>query len=260
MATSKSSLTGEEISTFLASRRSTRDFLPDPIPEALLNQILTDALTAPSWSNTRPFKVAVATGAQRDRISAEFLARWDFLSKNLKRGWKGKATIALKRYGLPTSNRLVSKAYHEDLKPASMRLGAELFGTLGIARDDRRARDAWWGTNYNFYGAPTELFIYIHKTLDIFAASDAGLMMENLALSAHAHGLGVCMQGAVSIWDDVVRKEFEISKNYRLLCGIAIGYPSDKKDNTFKAHRISPEEMLFAPKSSDTLDRNVRSG
>jgi len=82
-------------------------------------------------------------------------------------------------------------------------------------------------------------------------------MMENLALSAHAHGLGVCMQGAVSIWDDVVRKEFEISKNYRLLCGIAIGYPSAKKDNIFKAHRISPEEMLFAPKSSDTLGRSA---
>jgi nitroreductase len=235
-------------SEFLASRRSTRDFLSTPIPEELLHQILTDALTAPSWSNTRPFKIAIASGEVRDRISTEFQGRWNFLAQNLKRGLIGKLKIALTRKGLPTSNRLVSKAYHEDLKPASMRLGAELFGTLGIKRDDRAARDAWWGTNYNFYGAPTEIFVYIHKSLDIFAASDAGLMMENLALSAHAHGLGVCMQGAVSIWDDVVRREFEISKNYRLLCGIAIGYPSDSKDNTFKAHRISPEELILPPR------------
>lgn len=248
MTSSPQDVSGAQISEFLASRRSTRSFRPDPVPQEILGQILKDALTAPSWSNTRPFKVALASGAKRDRISAEFGSRWASLSRNLSRGWRGKVAIALTRRGLPTSNRLVAKGYHKDLKPASMRLGAELFGTLGIARSDRKARDAWWATNYDFYGAPTELFIYVHKSLGIFAASDAGLMMENLALSAHAHGLGTCMQGAVAIWDDVVRREFEISKKYRLLCGIAIGYPTDAKDNTFKAHRISPEELLLPPK------------
>ena len=248
MTSSPHDVSGTQISEFLASRRSTRSFRPDPVPQEILDQILKDALTAPSWSNTRPFKVALASGAKRDRISAEFGSRWASLSHNLSRGWRGKIAIALTRRGLPTSNRLVAKGYDKDLKPASMRLGAELFGTLGIARNDRKARDAWWATNYDFYGAPTELFIYVHKSLGIFAASDAGLMMENLALSAHAHGLGTCMQGAVAIWDDVVRREFEISKKYRLLCGIAIGYPTDAKDNTFKAHRISPEELLLPPK------------
>ncbi len=236
------------VSEFLASRRSTRDFLPTPVPQAILDQILTDALTAPSWSNTRPFKIALATGERRDRISAEFLDRWGSVTTNLARGFVGKLTLARTRKGLPTSNRIVAKKYDPDLLPASKKLGAELFGTLGIARDDRPARDAWWATNYNFYGAPVELFIYVHKSLDIFAASDAGLMMENLILSAHAHGLGTCAQGAVAIWDDVVRKEFEISKKYRLLCGIAIGYPSEAKDNTFKAHRIGVEELLFKEK------------
>jgi len=248
---SNAHIDGPALSQFLASRRSTRSFTSDRVPDEILEKILTDALTAPSWSNTRPFKIAVATGERRDRISAEFLARWQNVAKHLAAGKWGKFTLLLKRYGLPTSNRLVAKPYHSDLKPASMRLGAELFGTLGIARNDRAARDAWWGSNYEFYGAPTELFIYIHRSLGIFAASDAGLMMENLALSAHAYGLGTCMQGAVSIWDDVIRKEFDIPKNYRLLCGIAIGYPSDAKDNTFRAHRISVEELLFKEKNSN---------
>ena len=56
------------------------------------------------------------------------------------------------------------------------------------------------------------MFIYIHKSLHVYAASDAGLMMQNLMLSAHAHGLGTCAQGAVNIWDDAIRKEFDISK------------------------------------------------
>jgi len=236
------------VSAFLASRRTTRSFLPTPIPQEWLDQVLTDALTAPSWSNTRPFKIAVASGDKRDRLSAEFGARWSTVATNLKRGKIGKLKLFLTRYGSPTSNRLISKPYHADLKPASMRLGAELFGTLGIARDDRDARDAWWGTNYDFYGAPTELFVFIHTSLDIFAASDAGLMMENLILSAHAHGLGTCAQGAVAIWEDAVRAEFEISDEYQILCGIAIGYPSDAKDNSFRAHRIPVEELLFKEK------------
>jgi nitroreductase len=73
-------------------------------------------------------------------------------------------------------------------------------------------------------------------------------MMENLMLSAHSMGLGTCAQGAVGIWDDVVRREFEVSKDYRLLCGIAVGYPSDKPVNSFKAHRISVEELVLKPK------------
>ena len=70
-----------DFSKFLASRRSTRDFLPTPVPEEIIEKLLADALTAPSWSNTRPFKVAVATGEVRDRISTEFLSRWKALSK-----------------------------------------------------------------------------------------------------------------------------------------------------------------------------------
>jgi nitroreductase len=77
-------------------------------------------------------------------------------------------------------------------------------------------------------------------------------MMQNLVISAHARGLGTCLQGAVIIWDDVVRKEYEISKEYRLLCGIAVGYPSTAKVNDFKAHRLSVNEVVVPPRSKDS--------
>lgn len=236
------------VSQFLASRRTTRDFLPTPVPQEIINQILTDSLTAPSWSNTRPFKVAVATDEVRDRISNEFLSRWSVLSKILHKGIRNKLRLIYSRYGLPTSNRSIVKPYVKELKPRAQRVGKELYELFGVARGDRAARDKQWGKNYSFFGAPVELFIYIHKSLHIYAASDAGLMMENLMLSAHAHGLGTCAQGAVSFWDDVVRDEFEISKDYRLLCGIAIGYPADSPVNSFGAHRIGLDELLLKDK------------
>ncbi len=233
------------VSQFLASRRSTRDFLATPIPQAILDQILTDALTAPSWSNTRPFKIAIATDEVRDRISGEFLSRWSVLSKIMRKGLKNKLRLIYSRYGLPTSNRSIVKPYVAELKPRAQRVGKELYELFGVKRGDRDARDKQWGKNYSFFGAPVEMFIYIHKSLNVYAASDAGLMMENLMLSAHGHGLGTCAQGAVNIWDDVVRKEFDIPKHYRLLCGLAIGYPSDSPVNSFKAHRIGSDEILF---------------
>jgi nitroreductase len=128
-------------------------------------------------------------------------------------------------------------------------VGKELYELFGVKRGDRTARDQQWAKNYSFFGAPVELFIYIHKSLHIYAASDAGLMMSNLMLSAHSHGLGTCAQGAVAVWDDVVRKEFNISKDYRLLCGIALGYPSDSPVNSFQAHRIDVSELVVAPRN-----------
>ncbi|MEI7562056.1 MAG: nitroreductase [Actinomycetes bacterium] len=238
------------ISDFLASRRTTRDFLPTPVPQEIIDQLLTDSLTAPSWSNTRPFKVAVATDEVKDRISNEFLSRWGVLSKIMRRGIKNKLRLLISRYGLPTSNRSIVKPYVPELKPRAERVGRELYTLFGVARGDREARDKQWAKNYSFFGAPVELFIYIHKSLHIYAASDAGLMMENLILSAHARGLGTCAQGAVNIWDDVVRREFDIPKEYRLLCGMAIGYPSDSPVNSFKANRIGVEELLFKPKKT----------
>jgi nitroreductase len=209
---------------------------------------LTDALTAPSWSNTRPFKVAVATGEVKDRISGEFLSRWQVLSQIMRKGLRNKLRLIYSRYGLPTTNRSIVKPYVAELKPRAERVGRELYQSLGVQRGDRAARDLQWGKNYSFFGAPVELFIYIHKSLHIYAASDAGLMMENLMLSAHGYGLGTCAQGAVNIWDDVVREEFEVSKDYRLLCGIAIGYPSDAKVNSFQANRIDVSELLLKRK------------
>ena len=228
MSSHKSKLDGEVVSEFLASRRSTRDFITDkPVPQELLNQILVDALTAPSWSNTRPFKIAIATDDVKDRISHEFLNRWEALAKGRNGGLIAKLKLISTRYGLPTSNRLSAKSYVAELKPRAFRVGKEMYEAIGINRKDRKARDDQWAKNYEFFG----------------------LMLENLMLSAHAYGLGTCAQGAVVIWDDVIRKEFDVSKDYRLLTGLAIGYPTDAPINSFGAHRIDPSEITLIPKN-----------
>ena len=65
------------LSALIRSRRSVRDFLPQPIPQEVLDAVLEDASWAPSWSNTQPYRVAVASGALRDRLAAELCGLFD---------------------------------------------------------------------------------------------------------------------------------------------------------------------------------------
>jgi nitroreductase len=143
---------------------------------------------------------------------------------------------------------MIAKPYVPELLPRAQRVGAELFGHMGIDRKDRKARDAAWARNYEFFGAPVELFIFTHTSLGKFSANDAGLFVMNLMLGAHARGLGTCAQGAVSIYDDIVRSEFAVPKGYQLLYGISLGYPSDHKVNDFAANRLKPAEIVIPKK------------
>lgn len=205
-------------------------------------------MTAPSWSNTRPFLVAIATGEVRDRISKEFLARWAAADKALAGGLWGKIKLFVTRYGLPQSDYRVFRPYPKELKVRSSKVGAELYGHIGIKRDDRKARSAQWARNYEFFGAPVSLFIFTHSGLGEYSVSDAGLFMENLMLSAHAHGLGACAQGASALWAPPVKAEFDVPKDYKLLCGIAIGYRSDHHVNSFEADRLDISEIKLEAK------------
>ena len=84
----------EDFQSFVSSRYSTRDFLSTPVPDDVIEQIIADGL-APSWSNTRPIRVAVAKGDVRDRLSNDFLSRWEAI-KGARNGLLGKIKAVLK--------------------------------------------------------------------------------------------------------------------------------------------------------------------
>jgi nitroreductase len=238
----------KELSEFLASRHTTRDFLSKAVPDSVIDEIIADGLTSPSWSNTRPIMIAVAKGDVRDRMSAEFMARWEIVAPIRSSKW-GQFKLLFTRRGLPTSNSMISKPYVPELLPRAQRVGAALFGHMGIDRKDRKARDAAWARNYEFFGAPVELFILTHTSLGKFSANDAGLFVMNLMLGAHARGLGTCAQGAVGIYDDIVRDEFNVPDGYELLYGIALGYPSKDSVNDFAAPRLEPKDIKVSTKN-----------
>ena len=74
---------------------------------------------------------------------------------------------------------------------------------------------------------------------------DAGAMLQTLMLAAHARGLGTCAQGALALWSGPVREAFVVPEHYRLICGVAIGFPSDAPVNAYAPRRRPLAEVLL---------------
>lgn len=229
-------MTPEEFSALAASRHSTRDFRPDPIPQETLDEILADATSAPSWSNTRPFMVALATGDKAERLKEAYLDIFDRSLPAQHKNLVGTAKFVVSG-GLPDGDYPVMAPYPDDLKPYSVQVGRGLYGHLGIARDDREGRDAQNRHNFEAFGAPVIGLVFVHKGLMPFAALDAGLMLQTLFLSAKAHQVDSCPLGVLAAWRHPADREFEIPKNYKLITGFALGYASDHPINDFWAER-----------------------
>ncbi|HSN44007.1 MAG TPA: nitroreductase [Propionibacteriaceae bacterium] len=224
----------DEFSTLVRSRHSVRDFRPDPIDEATLAAILDDARHSPSWSNTRPYCVAVATGDQLDRLRVSYGEAFDASVGLQRRSPAALVRAALLRQ-LPDGDFRTWRRYPDDLRPRSIKIGKALYAHLGIDRGDLDARDAQNRRNCEFFGAPVVLWVFVHKKLLPFSAHDAGLMVQTLVLSAQSRGIGSCALGVLATWRGPVDAEFAIPEDYQLITGLALGYASDDHVNTFRA-------------------------
>ena len=236
------------LSALIRSRRSVRDFLPRPIPPEVLDAVLDDASWAPSWSNTQPYRVAVASGALRDRLASELCGLFDRGMAAQNGGVLAKLKLMLTRQGLPDGDFATQFSYPDDLQPRRRETGRGLYKVLGIGRHDMAARDRQMRRNFEFFGAPTALFLFAHRGLREFSVLDAGIYLQTLMLSAQARGLGTCAQGALATWAGPVREAFEIPAPYRLICGVSIGYPSAHVVNGFNPRRAAAATLRVEPK------------
>ena len=226
----------DAFSELAAARYSVRDFRPDPVATEIVEEILEDTRQAPSWSNTRPFMLALATGERADRLRAAYIAEFDVTLpvQHKKRG----AMVRLALSGKAPDGDYRTWAPHPaDLLPHSQAVGSQLYAHMGIARDDRKARDAAVRRNCEAFGAPVIGFVLVHKGLMPFAALDAGIMLQTLFLSAKAHGVDSCPLGVLATWRRPFDAEFEAPADYRLITGFALGYASNAPVNDFRAER-----------------------
>ncbi|MEC8859429.1 MAG: nitroreductase [Pseudomonadota bacterium] len=189
----------------IRSRRSVRGYLPDLVPDDELQQIFELAQWAPSNCNVQPWKVYVASGALRDRLSAEMQRRV--------------------REGVPPDPDYEYRGDFEgEYRTRQVECAVALYSEMGIARNDREGRQRAVMRNFEFFDAPYMAFIGMDKAFGTTVAIDVGMYAQNLMLTLVAHGLHSCPMGTMRNYPDLVREAFDLSEDDRILFGLAFGY------------------------------------
>ncbi|QWW20045.1 nitroreductase family protein [Schaalia sp. 19OD2882] len=229
------------------ARRSMRDFLPDPVPQEVLDEILVDAAQTPSWSNTRPYELVLATGEVAQRVRAGYLAAFEKVVP-MRRGGRLAALSVLAKGAMPDGDFPLWRPYPPELKKRADQVGRALYAHLGIARGDREGRIEAERANFRAFGAPVIGFVLVHTKMLPVSAMDAGIMLQTLFLSAKARGVDSCALGSLALWRTPLEAEFELPKHYALITGFALGYASGAPVNDFRASH--PALVPLPPRDS----------
>lgn len=199
----------QQAMAFMQQRRSTRAFLPDTVPDALLEQLLLTARQAPSGGNLQPGQLIAVRGALREQLSSALLQ--DVANQ------------------VPECE---DYAYFPRPMPMQLRKrqvasAQALYGALGVTRDDRAGREAQFARNYQFFDAPVALVVTIDAHYGPGGYMDLGMALYGLQLAAAAMGLGSCAIGALASYPNTVRRVLGLPENKHIVCGLAIGWPDE---------------------------------
>jgi nitroreductase len=192
----------------LKARRSIREFLPDPVAENTVREILEVARWAPSGGNLQPWKV-IAVSGQELRAVTELALR----------------VLAENPAGEVGDHPVYPPSLWEPYRSRRYDLGEALYALLGIPREDRAARLARFARNYEFFGAPVGLFFVIDRRMGHGQWAHVGMFMQSLALAAVERGLGTCMQEAWAAVRDSLAAHFALPEHEMIYCGMALGHP-----------------------------------
>lgn len=128
---------------------------------------------------------------------------------------------------------------------AKYELGEQLYGSLGIARDDLDSRRKALRLNWTFCNAPLVGIVCMNRELHHVDSLGVGMFLQTLLLGLTARGLGSCVQMLIAGFPDAVRAALAIPDRYEILCGLAIGYPvEDFPSNTLHVPRKAIDESV----------------
>ena len=216
-----------ELTETVKNRRSIRSFLPRPIEREIIEEMLSDALWAPSWGNTQPWEIVVVTG--------ETLAT--FKTENKDAVMLGKQTNP--DIPMPVEWPEINKNRYKDI-------GRRTLEALSIPREDAEARLNFYTHMMGLFDAPALFLLTIDKALSLeYTMLDAGLFVQTLCLLAHERGLGTCIMAAAVQYPDILRTLFEIPDTQRIVIGVALGWPDQENPvNTFERTRGGLDEFV----------------
>ena len=215
-----------DVKKAVLARRSIRAFNLEPVPREILEEIMENALWAPSWGNTQPWRLTLIGGETLEKIKEEYVQMF------------GKGIPANPDFPMPTEFNVIQKARYQGL-------GKGLFRALGIGREDRGKRNSYYEEMMRCLGAPHVIYLHLDQDFNPYVLMDGGIILQTIALLALEQGLGTCFLAQSVRYPGVVRKHSGIPDDQMLVMGMAIGRPiKDHPANIFRSVRGKPEEFL----------------
>ncbi len=210
----------------ITSRRSIRRFLPTEVPRASIEEILRVASRAPSGTNTQPWQVHVLTGQSRQGLVGKVLAA-------------SAASDVNERYTEPYDyypTKWVSPFIDRRRK-----VGFDLYGLLGLGKDNKEGMKAQQARNFCFFDAPVGLVFTINRIMGRGSLLDCGMFLQSLMVAARARGLDTCPQAAWNQFQSIVIDHIGLDPEQNMMiCGMALGFADPQAtENTLLTDRES---------------------
>ncbi|MCH7343851.1 nitroreductase [Pelomonas sp. CA6] len=193
----------------IETRHSMRAYLPQSVPQQMVEDILRVASRAPSGTNTQPWQVHVLTGAAKDRLAARIQAAYDDPEE------------------LATHQEEYAYYPREWVSPyidRRRKVGWDLYGLLGIAKGDKLRMHEQHGRNYSFFDAPVGMMFTIDRVMQQGSWLDYGMFVQNVMIAARARGLHTCPQAAFTQFHRLIADELKLSPEQMVVCGLSLGY------------------------------------
>lgn len=195
-----------ELDEAIKKRKSIRGFLDRPIEKAIIEEILSLAIRAPSYGNTQPWELVVVGG---ETLKAAF----DELYQNATK---------MAPFNPDFTQPDKFPPIYQDRYRA---IGHELYELLGIKREDKVRRFQHVLENMRGFGATCLICILLDEALTtVYSVLDCGFLASYICLIATARGLGTMLSAGLPRYPDIIRKHLCIQKNKKILLGILIGY------------------------------------
>ncbi|HEV2363844.1 MAG TPA: nitroreductase [Caulobacteraceae bacterium] len=205
-----------DVSEAVAARISVRAFLDRPVAGALVRDILERAARAPSGGNLQPWRVFALAGGPLGAFKAKVAA----------------GRMEAPEYAVYPPN------LWEPFRTRRWECGEDLYGAIGIGRDERPKRLAQLARNGGFFGAPVGLFFCIDRNLGPPQWADLGMYMQTVMLLALERGLDTCPQEYWANYPKLVAEFLGLPAAEMVFSGMAMGYrDKDASINRWRTRR-----------------------
>jgi nitroreductase len=206
-------------------RRSIRGFKPEPVPRALIREVLDLAMRAPSSLNTQPWNFYVVAGSVLDAIRAGNTER------NLA--------------GVPDSREFRSHGAYDGVhRERQIEVAKQLFAAMDIERENKAKRQDWVLRGFRQFDAPVCVIVTYDRVLDGSDDTpfDCGAVTNALVNAAWSRGLGTVINSQGIMQSPVVREHAGIADDQVIMKSIALGWP----DEDFPANAVVSERKSVA--------------